>query len=339
MIPLFSQVADHIRITYLGDSEVSGGQIWTNAALLAASSAVGVGPLAGAYETLIRALRAASSERTHRDAYYIVPAKTASVTPANMGLLNMGQPIDIFERAVQHSITNLTTPAINALTFQVAQADQPPQAVVTFNGTHPFLDGQWVQTYNYAGVSDDFNDQFVITKFDNLTILLNGCNATGTWTAGTGVMSDSNEQWPQYPMNINQEIRDYDQALSSTLSTWAFVNGAFRFKPATVPRQIRLIYNLSATCPTSASASVGVDDSLSFLSAYAAALCAQQRGTQEAASRLFTLAVGNPSGDAGPGVGGYLGSLCRSEIKILQQDRFVSPRWRPKRNTGTRILY
>ena len=336
MIPLFSQVGTHTRMTFLGDTEVSGGSLWTDTYLL---SSGGLGPLAAAYEAMVHAMLLSNHRKLNRFAYFNVPINTAFINPASVGLLNFGAPLQVYERSVNNNLdavtvlnTMVATPhgvVLNAADNKLSVGN----ATLTFKSPHNLVNGQWLITYNFGGVSDDFNGCWCITVVDTVTITLNGCTATGAWNGASGVLTDSTNQWPTTPMPMYDLIRrDEASPNSSSLDSVAWESGVLNFRPCTIPRQVRISYKVSTTAPTSASASTGVDGCLNFLSAYTAALCHKSKGMAPAMTSAFMLACGNGAGECGNANQGYLGQLLREEVKEQQTgDRIVLQRFRPKR--------
>ncbi len=314
MIPTLGQVYVRAR-NLIGDTEIPTGQIWDDSKLSEFA--------ASAYTTMFRVLAEHANHRLRRVAYYNVPANQSYLSPAQMGVSNLGEPKNIYERSVSHAAAvSLATPAVASGYLTLTSV------------AHPFKDGNTIIVYGIAGISDEVNDEWTITVPTVDTIRLMGCLATGTYVSG-GVITDSSEGFPDIPMAPLSVMLDIPSTPSTQLSYWSWVGDAFRFWPASTVRQIRLVYTLSGSPPAYPSASIGVDDSLDFLGAHTAALALQAKGIGNDAAAKFLLSVGNPQGEAGSGQNGYLGQLVRPGVKDLQMtERLVLPRFREKRNVG-----
>jgi hypothetical protein len=345
MIPTFAQVAAHCRQSFLGDTETSGGGLWTNTFLLqgvtptpsdprtAQPSPIGIGPLAAAYEAMVNAMILAEHRDLECTAYFNVPPYTPVVLPAAFGLTNFSAPQEIYERSVQNVF-----PGTNLASITIVMPDgiqTAGQATIKTLFPHPFITGQWIIAFGFRGLSPDFNSRWNVQCPDTSTIILSGCTSLGAWDTTSGCLTDSNEQWSFSPMPCFDEIREDEvSALASSLDQWAWNGNVIRFRPCTASRQIRIYYKLSSSAPTDPNASTGVEGCLNFLSAYAAALCHKSKGMAPAMTSAFLLACGNPTGEIGNGNAGYIGQILRRDIKDSQMERWVTPRFRPKRSVG-----
>jgi len=326
MIPTGQQIAETARLVYLGETEVPGGQMFTDAILNE--------PINTAYRVLIDNLMRTDDRHPRRMAYYNLPAYTTSITPEDMGIANMGGPKELWHRSV--GVTwEATIEAFNAATKTA-----PSSVDLTLTGGVGDLStGDQVVAFNFdSAVTQDINDMWRVEVVDGNTIRLLGCSAadaTGAGVGTIGVISNSPEAFPAQPnSDLLLEIQDDPGDARSILSSWCFKDGRFRFPPCSTARQIKVLYLISGKPPDNLAQSFGVDNSLNFLASYAAGLAANARGTTGTAERIFTLAVGNPSGDPGDGDGGFLGQYLRPQVKIQQNVRVVMPPFRQKRNTG-----
>lgn len=334
MIPTLQQVAEAAR-SAIDDVQTAGGAVWNDDVLLfgAAGQTTPIGPLGRAYEALIQKLLSVDSRRLRRSAFWNLAAYTPYLDPATAQITNLGQPINIWDRSIR------STAAITAIAFTTGAA---PYAEITFGSPHSFTEGQQVVVFGVPPdqITEDINDIWTITVPSSTTIRLMGCTATGTWASG-GSVSDSTEIWPQVP-NV-QPVMDLPQLSSSATATqltaWTFLAGKIRFIPCSTARQIKLLYDISTSCPTSITASTGIDGSLNFLADYTAGLALVVRGQSSAAERCFVRACGNPTGDTRDGNGGHLGTLLQSQIRQLQlsTERYQLPRWRAPRNRGNSV--
>lgn len=318
MIPTRQQVLDATRAR-LGDTEQPGGGRWTDDKLEP--------HLQTAYQILIQRLAFSANRKARREYYWVLPANTSYLDPATIGITNMGEPLDIWDR--KHvSATEITGVALNSTA-------SPPNAALTAVA-HGLQTGQRAIVYGpLVGISDDIHDEWTVTVQDANTVLLNGSTATGAWTSG-GFIAGAPEPWSEFPLVPDYLLTSQPvQTSQATLGRWMWQNDILRFPAATTARQLKLSIALSGTVPPNPQDMIGVDDSLNFLSTYTAGMALSALGTSSsAAAALFLLAVGNQSGDTADAAGGFLGVLVRQGVRSLQHGKFVTPRFRPKRNTG-----
>jgi len=316
MIPTVANVMDAAR-SHLGDTEIAGGQLWTNAALQTF--------LNQAYGEMLRAFAQSSIARIYRRSYYNLPANTSYLAPATASITNFGEPAvhsGVAERAVRNTST-VTGAALGAGFVDLTTA-----------APHAFVAGQIVVVFGVAGLSDDVNDLWSVEVPGATIVRLLGSVATGAWTSG-GTVSDSAEEFVD--LDAVATIDSWPNAPVAALGRYAWLGDAFRFWPAATVRQIRLTYSLSANAPSTGS--LAVDDSRDFLAARAAALAAGSGGARGRAGELNILAMGNPGGLVGEASAGAIGELVRLGVKTMQRNRFVTRRYRPKRNVGPFFPY
>lgn len=332
MIPTGQQIVETAQITFLGDTE-DPGQLYPASIL---QHGINVG-----YRLLFSQMMRVDSRRARRLAYYNLPPFFNAVSPAAMGIANLGEPKEISERNVQTSWTG-TIAAINAFT-----QSSPPSVDITIP-SHGLAAGIEIVAFNFTGMTADMNDLYYIAVPDSNTIRLNGCSAEALTSGSppdvgigsTGIISRSTEDFPFEPnMTPMLDVLSY-QTPNSFLGSWDWTGGVFKFPACSSARQIRVLYTISGEPPADLGASIGIDNSLDFLAAYSAALAANARGADASVGQaLFTIAVGNPAGEPGDGDGGLLGQFLRPSTKSLQNIRVVIPPFRQKRNTGWWVNY
>jgi len=326
MIPTGSMIAETARLVYLGDTEVPGGQIFTDSILQPSINS--------AFRTLMDNLRRSDDRTPRRMGFYNLPAYTTSLTPADMGIANMGGPKELWHRSVG-STYSATVAAFNDKT------NTTPRSVdlTISGGTSSFSAGAQVVTFNFdSSVTQDINDMWHIQVVDANTIRLLGCaaqDADGDGVGTTGVVSTSPEDYsPQPNATLRLEIQDNIGGASTTISEWAWKDGRFRFPPCTSARQLKILYMISGDPPLNLGDPYGIDNSLDFLASYAAGLAANMKGYKGMAGDIFRLAVGREDGDPKDGDAGFLGQYMRPQVKQQQNVRVVMPPFRYKRNTG-----
>ena len=328
MIPDVEDVYVLARM-HLGDTQIPGGQWALNNYLQPFFNS--------SYQTLFRWLQRNHAQLTRRTSYFNLPINTSYLKPSDAGINNLGQPEDIFQRKAGTSYDG-TIAAINE--------GIPGQTVssidITISSTSGLSSGQQVLTFGFFGdasagtdISDDVNDLWTITVVDGTTIRLNGCAAFGN-TGATGIVAIGAENWPNTPV---KKLLDFgedefaNQVQSGQIQYWYWNLGVMRFTPCDQIRQLKIIYDLSGTAPTSGT--IGMNDSLDALAAMTAALAARSKfGDNATCQELFMRAVGNPTGDTSAITGGYFAELAQIETQNLQKVRVVMQRYRQKRNTG-----
>lgn len=254
-----------------------------------------------AYSELFRASQMMQNARVQRENYYDLPAYTSVLDPATAGITNLGEPEILEERG---GVTEV------AITNAVAGT-----GLVTITAAgHPFITGDQAVIFGVLGLTDDVNGIFTVSVTNSSTFTLNGCTATGTYTATTGTAAKSTE-----PFNLltgPQRIRDVLSAPGTTLGRYAWEQDIFYFPPCSALRQLRITYTLSGAAPATTNAIVQFDDSLDFLSLRTAGLALAARGNRLKAAELNNLAVGP---DWGRGTtGGILDQLLSAGVKALQ---------------------
>jgi len=293
MIPLTSQVYDAAR-AILGDNQISGGEVFKDAILQPHYQV--------AYAELFRALVNAQSPLIQREAYYNVPINTGVVVPATMGIANLGAPLIVEERG---SVT----------AWNVSNAVPGSGLVTITTAPNTLVAGDQPVIYGIQGLSDDINDVWSVTPSSSTVFTANGATATGTYTAATGVVSISAEQFQEVFARDRLTVQAQAPGQSFGIYAWEF--GKFRFPPCSVVRQLRITYKLSGDAPTATTASVGIDDSLSFLSYRAAGLAGRSKGMAQRAAAMTLTAVG-PNWESQGFAGGILGQMLDVQIRELQ---------------------
>lgn len=132
------------------------------------------------------------------------------------------------------------------------------------------------------------------------------------------------------------QIDQYPQTAGGSLDRYAWVGNAFRVFPATVVRQIKMVFYLSGQAPTYATptASLGFDDCLGYIAYRGAALAVLDRvGANGKFQSLNTIALGPTA--VFSDWGGLYGMLMRSKGRSAARIPIVLSGFRdPRRNTG-----
>lgn len=111
------------------------------------------------------------------------------------------------------------------------------------------------------------------------------------------------------------------RAMGDRLLEFNWRNDTFYFVGATTARDLRITYASSGSAPSSGS--INVDNSLSFLSNYAAGVAGPRKGYDELADRCMRMAVG-PRYAEGI-IGGQLWQLIQPRVRSMQNVQ-IAPR-------------
>lgn len=323
MIPSVLDVNNAAR-AHLGDTEVFGGQLFTDSFLQPF--------FASAYQSLYTWLERNGGSKLRRTQFYNLPAYTGYLKPDSIGISNIGNPINIWDRPIGVALTS-TVAALNAASPSTGGI---PSIDLTATN-HGLLAGQEVIVFGFVDgtVTDSINDIWYISVPNSNTIRLNGVESGASDTLGaTGITTTGSADWPVQPL---RQLWDFtaentNSGQSAALSWWHWAGSAFRFAPANTARQIKITYELSGDAPSNGP--IGLDDSLNALSAMTGALAARAKGFPQKAESLFVAAVGNAAGDTTNIRGGYFAEMAQIEARQSQMTRVIVPRYRRKRNTG-----
>ncbi len=293
MIPSVSQIYSATRAV-LGATTNTGGQLVFTDTLLQPHYQV-------AYSELFRALQNVQSPLIQREAYTNVQPNTGYVDPVFIGISNLGQPLIVEERG---QLTN----------WNVSNAAPGSGFATITTPTNTLVSGDQVVLFGVQGITDDINDVWAIDVTSPTVFKINGCTATGTYTSG-GVVSITTENFQE--VFARDRIAVQQQGPGQTFGIYAWEFGRFRFPPCSVVRQLRITYKLSGNAPTTTTASVGIDDSLSFLAYRTAGLAGRSKGMKDRAATMTLTAVG-PNWETQGFAGGILGQMLDAQIRVLQ---------------------
>jgi hypothetical protein len=334
MIPDFADVFAAAR-KMIGDTETIAGAVATDDFLL------GYGQ--SAYELMYDVLENNESPKIRRTAYWRIPAYTSYLHPSQLNLLGlpaMGEPINIWDRSEGQMIPiDTLTPVPQGAGDINPYMDVQAAGLATADSS--VTDGSVIDITACNTCTADANDEWTVLRTETNAIRLLGCAALTRSPAPSspskGFILTGAEPWPRDPVPRGLNHRDLDGTLvaaSTTISRWVWNDGAFRFRPVTQPRHLRIEYRISPNPPATTTDSLGVQGSLNFMAAYTAALFLDAKGAKGSAASKFLLACGDPTGEVGNGAKGYLGQMVRQHIKSEQRVRLIIPRFRPRRTTA-----
>jgi len=326
MVPTYGQFCDAFRF-HIGDTQIPGGQVWTNASGK-------LDPyLQQAYSELYKGFEGAAVANIKRTIYGIVPAYTSYINPQNFGAKNFSEPTikPLWERPADTTIDFIDAIAAGTGPFG-------PITDITTTNPHNLALGDEVMIFLCSGVSDNINDQWVVSLILGPNqFRINGPLVTGTYSVSPtqGVYCKAFQAtWSEVPSV--PEILDYPQTPSGKIDKYAWIDGGFRVIPATVARQLKMVFYLSGNAPNKDSGegtSLGFDDSLGFLAYRAAALAAKDRSYLSTFKTLNQQALGPTEQHAD--WGGLFGMLMRSKARSAARNPIVIGGYRDaRRNAG-----
>lgn len=289
-------VYDQARGAYLNDTQVPGGETFTNTVLQ---------PYLGeAYRRAYRAM-AGTSKRVQRFVYVNLPATTTVLIPASYGMNDFAEPEIIEER-----------PAI--ATAAITSTDTSTPIKVTFTAPHG-LGPAATQGYGIvSGVSGTMSPwgQWGYTVIDASTISLNGSVSDGNAGTGGTFTAPSQQRFTEViPADLAGQCIDGQQ--QQTLGCYLWENEEIIFRGAVNAVQLRITYWASGSPPTNPNQLLGIDDIEDFLACATAYAAAEAKGWPIAAN--FKARAFGPSSDDPEAIGGLLLEWLNLQVKTQQR--------------------
>lgn len=311
--PTLTEVYDQTRAE-CGDTEVAGGQIYTNSLLLP--------HIQSATRTLWRGLRNLAAPRVQRTFFYTLPANTNTFHPSTALITDFSEPSGpVAQRG------SLTSVAVAAATQSGSNLD------ITCTGAHSLTTGDTVVLEQLGGLKGA-NILCTVTVTSSTQLLANGVVTTGTYTSGGKVVTSSNEfnglEWRQsIPTAVTRSSRG--------LSVAVYQDNYFQFLPSSDDQQIRITYWSSAQVPTSGTDQIAFNDCIDFLAKYAGSMACKAQGANDRAATLKEESVG-PRFSEGI-FGGELRQLMQAAVRERQNLSPYDRSPRPFREQGYGLGY
>lgn len=275
---------------HLRDTEVEGGEDYTDARLTPFYQM--------AYGEIISKLVSIGAADIIKTAHYNLPARTSYLTPTQVGIEDMDEPVKLWERGA-------LTKAV------VTEASAATPIVITAAG-HPFADLAEVIT---SQVGENANGIWFINYIGANNFSLRGSSSSVAYTGVIGSATSSTEKFTEL-----RSVEDLSQVdLRDHLYEYNYEGGVFRFTGATDERQLKIEYKSNGTPPSSGS--IGINNAGNFLKARTAALAALANGATSVASDLNELCFGVPAKQ----ISGYLDDVIRPAVLSMQRNV-----WRPR---------
>lgn len=290
--PTLAEIYEQTRAE-CGDKEVAGGQIYTDAILLP--------HVQGAVRAMWSVLANLAAPRIRKTLYYTLPANTSVLNPGSIESDYSQLAGRIGERGglTSVAISNAVVSG-NVLT-------------ITCSVAHGFSTGDVIVLEQIGGLVGA-NIMVAITVTSTTAFTANGVVASGTYTSGGFAVKSANE-FAEIGMTTATPVATTQ---SVPYIAAAYFDGMYlRFNPASENRQLRIPYYASAVVPTTGTDRIMVNDSIDFLSMYAAWKACSAQGAPVLASALKEQAVGN---GYEKGInGGALFRLVNGAVRAMQQ--------------------
>lgn len=247
MIPTGTLVFNAVR-KFLGDTEVTGGQIYTDSFLWEF--------LDLAYQRLYGDLARLSVQAVQGEGYYLLPAYTNRFHPGQANLPNVDSIDYLQDRSVK-SVADVLTVALNLGEQSVT---------VTTQAAHGLTSNQLIQIVGVTGFNFSIDGEWLIEVTSNTAFKLNGVywgiTTPGSYVSGGKVIFSTCE-WSD-PIKKEEHTRYIDTNPLTELRRWAWEGNVIRVNPVSTQREVKIVYNISGQTPSVAANSLGIDGSLSY---------------------------------------------------------------------------
>lgn len=279
-----SNVFDDVR-SLLSDTQIAGGEIFTNNYLLTGYSSggtLGSGSLFGEpYRTLFGKLTGAS-KRVQPNVHVVLPANTTVLIPSTYNITDFSEPEMIEERPAAGSVA-------------IASTDTSTPINVTTSAAHGLgPNGSMVEGAigGVASTSAPWGNWFV-TITSPTTFSLNGSASDGIAGTGGNFYVSSTQQFTE--VVSTRFVGTLDGQPQGVLGNYLWSNGRLQFRGCTNDVELRITYYASGTAPTNVNYTIWIDNCRDFLAHATAAQAAQSKGWMQRYETLRNKAYGDPS--------------------------------------------
>lgn len=295
-------IFDDVR-SLLHDTQVAGGELYTNNYLLTgyqSGGVVGSGSLFGEpYRTMFGKL-AGGSKRVQPNAYIVLPSNTTVIIPSTYNITDFAEPEMIEER-----------PATAGITISSTDTSTPIKVTAPSHG----LTGQVEGTVSgVAGTAAPWGNWFA-TVIDGNTFSLNGSASDGV--AGTGGAFYPSNTEPFTEVIPTRFASGLDGPPQGVLGNYLWSNGRLQFRGAVGPVQLRITYYASGSAPTNPNYTIWIDNCRDFLAHATAANAARSQGWDNVYQELRNKAYGDPTH---PDEASLLDLFYMSQVLASQND-------------------
>lgn len=316
MIPTAAQVYAQARIL-LGDDEVAGGDLYTDAYLLP--------HLQQAVNTLFRALHHAESPLLERAAYCQLAAYSSYLSLGAIGASDLGEVISVRAKPVTAAA------AISALTYNAGTLAWRATSVGHGRATGDLVYLHGVTAGPDEFINADWNISVISADVFDLLGSPSDTALTTPYVSGGSWIYSSSEDW-DFPLTPLGGVQDIHDTRLSFRSAYDARRGALRIEPLETARLIELRYRMKPDNIVSTAPNLRVNGSLDALAALTAGLAALSKGADSSGQLWLARATGADSvaaiDEREPG--GLLGELAQQHASLVRTP-VQTQRFRPKR--------
>lgn len=309
------QVFDKTRIL-LGDSEVSGGQIYTDDG---ASGTINLNSLLATVNSeALRHMQELENRFVIRDFFAALVPFQAYLDPASVSVVDVGEIREVRARSITATLDiAAVTPNLSTSVCRVQTS-----------AAHGLADGNLVVvTGSVGGISNILGEWIVdVVSADEFDI--HGCRASGTYTSG-GQVVDPSGNWSDPLVH-----RDYLNLESGKQNEYNWSQDVLRFVSSSQARLIKVEYKISGTLPAADADSLAPDDMADYFCYRLAGLAAEADGDYETAQRMQFQAIGpNPDEPSG-----FLGQILDNGVKAMNKTVYQFGRFRERRHFAAGLV-
>lgn len=237
MIPTALNVFDKCR-EVLGDTEVAGGQIWTNTRLLPALSL--------SHQKLYSELAKVNSDLLSREAFYLVSAYQQVFTLVQAGLSSVEEVSQLWSRVPSHTLS--VTGVANGSDY----------ADLTVSSTSNWSDGDNLDAFGFVGVTG-CDGEWMADVQSSTVIRIKGASPSGAWSSG-GTLVKSSSQWGD-SMRKEVNTQNFSSSPVDCPARWCRQHHGIRIEGPNQSVELKLGIKISGGEISSASDSLGIDGS------------------------------------------------------------------------------
>jgi len=264
----------------LHDTQVAGGEVFTNAYLLGVNGTNG-NMLGEPYRTMYSKITGAS-KRVQPNVRVVLPANTTVLIPTTAGIVDFGEPELIEERMAGTQIA-------------IASTDTSTPIDVTTVAPHGLgPNGSMIEgaISGVLGTSAPWGNWFVTVTGTN-TFSLNGSASDGIAGTGGAFYSATSAEFTEvWPIDFANGLDGQPQGV---LGCYLWSNNRLQFRGCTGAVELRITYYATGTVPSNVNYQIAVDNCRDFLAYGVASTAAASQGWDSRAERYRNKAYGDPT--------------------------------------------